>query len=71
MESVLEHILANSYKQDIIKFIDDHPEEYEEVIRLAVSDKQPYAWRAAWLLCSCMEDNDRRIQPYIIKLISH
>jgi hypothetical protein len=65
----LEHTLANSYKQDIIQFIINHPEQFDEVIRLAVSDNQPYAWRAAWLLCSCMEDNDIRIRPYI-KVIS-
>ncbi|MBR9976147.1 MAG: hypothetical protein KFF77_11245 [Bacteroidetes bacterium] len=27
-----------------------------------VSDAQPYAWRAAWLLSDCMETNDRRLR---------
>lgn len=70
MQSDLENILTNSYKQDVIYYINDHPEDFDKVIRLAVSDKQPYAWRAAWLLCNCMEDNDKRLQPYISKIIT-
>jgi len=70
MQTDLEHILTNSRKQDIISYMNDHPEDFDRVIRLAVSDQQPYAWRAAWLLCSCMKDNDKRLQPYIRKIIT-
>lgn len=70
MQSDIENILVNSYKQDVICYIHDHPEDFDKVISLALSDKQPFAWRAAWLLCNCMEDNDKRLQPYIGKLIS-
>jgi hypothetical protein len=69
METALEHILTTSYKADLIAYMAVHPEDFEEVIRLAVSDKQPYAWRAAWLLWSCMEENDQRIQGYIKNII--
>lgn len=65
----LEHKLLNSYKAEMISFMDTHPEYFEEAIQLAVSDKQPNAWRAAWLLWSCMEENDRRIQKYIKKIV--
>lgn len=62
-------MLTNSYKAEMISFLKSHPEYFEEGIRLAVSDKQPYSWRAAWLLWSCMDDNDRRLQKYIKKII--
>jgi hypothetical protein len=65
METALEHILTNSYKTDLIAYMAAHPEDFEEAIQLAVSGKQPYAWRAAWLLWSCMEENDQRIRGYI------
>jgi hypothetical protein len=65
METALEHILTNSYKVDLIAYMAVHPEDFEEAIQLAVSGKQPYAWRAAWLLWSCMEENDQRIRGYI------
>jgi hypothetical protein len=49
--------------------MDTHPEDFEEAVKLAVSDKQPYSCRAAWLLWSCMEQNDQRIQGYIGNII--
>lgn len=64
METAFEQILINHYKADLIAYMKAHPENFEEVIQLAVSDKQPYAWRAAWLLWSCMEMNDPRVLDY-------
>ena len=64
-ETKLEHILTSSYKSDMISYLKSHPEDFEEVIELAIANKYPYSWRAAWLLWSCMEINDQRIQPYL------
>lgn len=69
METALEHILTSSYKADMISYMDAYPEDFEEAIKLAISNKQPYSWRAAWLLWSCMEENDQRIQGYIKNII--
>jgi hypothetical protein len=70
METALEWTLTNSYKADMISYLASHPEDFEEVIKLAVADKQPYSWRAAWLLWSCMEDNDQRIHKYLKRIIN-
>jgi len=69
MTTRLEIILSNSYKDGMIAFLGTHPEYFVEAIELALGDKQPYSWRAAWLLWSCMEENDDRIQAYITKII--
>jgi hypothetical protein len=69
METAIEHILLNSYKTEMISYLKSHPEDFDEVIELAISDKQPYSWRAAWLLWSCMDRNDKRIQGYVQKII--
>lgn len=69
METALEHILTSSYKVEMISYMYAHPEDFEEAIKLAISNKQPYSWRAAWLLWSCMEKNDQRIQEYIKNII--
>ena len=53
----------------MISFMNAHPEFFDQAIKLAISDKQPYAWRAAWLLWSCMEENDNRIQKYIDSIV--
>jgi len=70
METALEQILTNAYKAGMISYMAAYPEDFEEAIKLAISEKQPYSWRAAWLLWSCMEENDKRIQEYIKNIIS-
>jgi len=70
MPTTLEHILTSTFKDEMIAYLNGHPEDFEEAIQLAISDKQPYGWRAAWLLWSCMKENDRRIQRYIKKIIN-
>ena len=69
VETKLEHILTNSYKADMISYLKSHPEDFDEAIKLAIADKQPYSWRAAWLLWSCMKKNDQRIHKYLGNII--
>ena len=69
MESALEHKLLNSYKSEMISFMNDHPEYFEEAVELAVSDKQPYSWRAAYVLWSVIEENDKRIKKHLKKIV--
>jgi len=71
MPTPLEQILISSYKADMIFWMHAHPEAFEEAVRLAVSDKQPYSWRAAWLLWSCIEPNDPRICGHIKRFIAN
>ena len=70
METPLEHILTNAYKAEMMSHMEAHTENFQEAVNLAVSDKQPYAWRAAWLLWSCMKENDSRMQNYIDDIIN-
>ena len=69
METALEHLLTTSYKADLISYVNSHPDAFEELVGLTLTDKQPYSWRASWLLWSCMEQNDPRIQLHIEEII--
>jgi hypothetical protein len=69
IETKLEHLLKNSHKAEMIAIIESHPEDFTEVIKLAIADKQPYSWRASWLLWSCMDKNDKRVRKYLKKII--
>ena len=69
MQSKLEYILTNSHKAEMIAYLKSTPGDFDEAIHLALSDKQPYSWRAAWLLWACIEKNDPRIQKHIEKII--
>lgn len=69
MQTELEQILISTYKDGMIEYMETHPEAYEEAVQLAISDKQPFAWRAAWLLWSCMEMNDERIRKHVKEIV--
>lgn len=70
METSLEYILGNFHKPEMVNYLAEHPDDFQEAIALAISDKQPYSWRAAWLLWSCMEKDDPRIREHIPAIIS-
>jgi hypothetical protein len=70
MQSPLEKTLISCYKDEMISFMNDHPECFEEAFELALSDKQPYAWRAAFLLWSVIEINDKRIKKFIKRIVN-
>ncbi len=70
IQSVLENKLISSYKEEMISFLESHPEHFTEALNLAISDKQPYSWRAAFLLWGSMEENDRRIKKYIKQIVN-
>lgn len=74
MASNLEQTLIICYKPEMVAYLDAHPGDFQQAIDLALSDHQPYAWRAAWMLFSCMEKNDARLKVHlddIIRIIPH
>lgn len=50
VESELEQKLISSYKKEMIPFLNNNPEFFEEAILLAIRYKQPFSWRSAFLL---------------------
>ena len=70
MQTAFEKILTNSHRPEMESYVIAHPGSFEEAIKLAIADKHPYSWRAAWLLWSCMEKNDKRIRKYIKDIVT-
>jgi len=68
-ETNLEFALTNLLKNELISYVELHPDYFPELVKLSISNKQPYSWRAAWLLWSCMDNNDPRIRKHIKKII--
>ncbi len=65
MNTEYEQILISCYKDEMISYMNTHPEAFNEALQLALSDKQPFAWRSASLIWSCMGKDDERIRPFI------
>lgn len=57
------------HKDEMITFLNTHPDSFDEVVLLAITDVQPYSWRAAWLLWSCVKSDDSRIRKHINKIV--
>lgn len=53
----------------MIEFMKSHPEYFPELIAYSLSDNEKYAWRASWLLWSCIEPNDKRLRKYVNKIV--
>jgi hypothetical protein len=69
METTLEHLLTSSHKAEMVSYMKSHPEDFDELIQLALSNKQPYSWRASWVVWSCMDDNDKRLRKHIKTIV--
>jgi hypothetical protein len=65
VQTALEKLLISTHKKDMISYINANPAYFEELIRLILSGKNPYSWRAAWFLWSCMAENDQRVICFI------
>jgi hypothetical protein len=70
MPSELKNILISSPKEGMTAFLKSRPEYFNEALDLAISDDQPFAWRSAFLLSSCMKDNDDRVKKYLKSIIN-
>ena len=69
MESRLKEVLVSFHKVDMIAYLNAYPSEFEYALQLAVSDLQPLAKRAAWLLWSCMQSDDSRVSGFIPAIV--
>ena len=68
-ETNLKFTLTNSQKEFWISYIASHQDNFPELIKLSISNKQPYSWRASWLLSSCMNNNDHRVKKHIQMIV--
>lgn len=66
MEEPIENILGSRFnKAKFVSYLQNNPSEFDKTLQIALSDLQPQAWRAAWVIGHCMSKNDVRIQPYV------
>ena len=70
MEKDLDYILVNYYKPDMIAWLNTNPDFFDDAIQLALSNKQPYCWRAASLVWSCMIEDDPRVREYLSEILT-
>tara|TARA_Y100001972_G_scaffold120574_1_gene163332 strand:- start:2181 stop:2702 length:522 start_codon:yes stop_codon:yes gene_type:complete len=71
-ESILDEILRRpSTKKPLLDRLRNDPTEVRKAIELALSDKHPQGWRAAWVLKDIIKDEDARLAPYLDQMIAN
>lgn len=68
MPTQLQHILLNVYKEDMVAYMENHPEDFDELVELATA-KSKYTARAAWLIGLCMKNDDQRVHAHMSEII--
>ena len=58
-------VLSKLFKEDVAKFMQDYPEEFNSIVELSITDEKPMCWRAAWVVQTFMIQNDARVQPFV------
>ena len=61
----LEIVLSKLFKEDVFKFMQDYPEDFELIVELCATDEKPMCWRAAWVVQNFMQQDDERVKPYV------
>jgi len=69
METALEIALMTKYKNEMVAWLKLYPEYFNEAVDLAVSEKQPYSKRAAFIIWSSIRQNDTRIKKRMKEII--
>jgi len=69
-ESILDEILRRpSTKKPLLDRLRNDPTEVRKAVELALSDKHPQGWRAAWILKDIIKDEDPRLAPHLSRII--
>lgn len=67
----MKEILTGRFnKEELAKLLNADREKFEETLIIALQDIHPVSWRAAWMLYHAMEEQDRRLQPFLPQLIA-
>lgn len=56
-------------KENIIRLLQENPEEIQQLLGIAVDVNHESSWRACWMLRSALENGDRRISEISSKLV--
>ena len=69
MGDTLRSVLIKRRKSEMTEFMTNHPESFDQAIKLAIENEDNLSWRAAWVVAGIMKINDQRVKPHIQKII--
>ncbi len=67
--SIEQKLKGKIVKKDLIVFIEKNPSQFNYIVEFAQKNNNIIGWRAAWLLFHIIEENDKRIKPFLKKFV--
>ncbi len=65
----IEILLSKYVKPEADRVLKKYPALIEQIVPLCLTDKAPMCWRAAWVVRSAMDEDDKRVKPYIDEIL--
>ena len=66
----LKNLLDRKHSKDyVVAFLNKNNNNFKQAIALVQTGEQPYAWRAAWVLCHAIKKQGKRILSYLLDII--
>ncbi len=69
LEFLQETFTCRFDKEGLIELISNNPSFFEPTVQISLSNQQPQAWRATWIVGHCIAKNDPRLQPHLATYI--
>ena len=60
---------SNIDSEEVNFFLDSDQSNFKNIVALAINNEKDYSWRAAWLLTRILNKDDKRLSPFILKII--
>jgi hypothetical protein len=71
LKSLLTNNLSSSEKELIVRELGDSERNFTTLLELALFEKDPMAWRAAWVLDGCDERHPELSTAFLSRIIRH
>ncbi|MBO6622780.1 MAG: hypothetical protein JJ892_05650 [Balneola sp.] len=69
MSDTLRSVLIRRRKYEMVEFMTNHTESFDQAMKLALENEENLSWRSAWLVAGIMNKNDQRVKPFIQRII--
>ena len=55
--------------EEVNFFLDSDQSNFKNIVALAINNEENYSWRAAWLISGILNNDDKRLSSFILKII--
>lgn len=71
MEKLLQLLSVRIEKDKLVSLLKSDPNYYTDAIKISLTNEQPAAWRAMWIVQNATQKLDTKALPYLDKIINN